>query len=57
MIFGPPMIRRSTDSSTTAAKLTGASREDEGILAHTSLERVVSWWAPWEGADLVVVAT
>lgn len=29
--------------------------EEDGALVHTSLDQVVSFWAPQEGADLVLV--
>jgi hypothetical protein len=32
-------------------------REEEVGLVHTSLERIVDWWAPHDGVELVLVTT
>lgn len=39
------------------AYVVSSDEEEDGGVVHTSLDQVVHFWAPWQGADLVLVAT
>lgn len=39
------------------AFVVSSDEEEGGSIVHTSLDHVVRYWAPWQGADLVLVAT
>ncbi len=39
------------------AFVVSSDEEEDGVVVHTTLDQVVHLWAPWQGADLVLVAT
>jgi hypothetical protein len=39
------------------AYIVSSDDEENGSVVHTSLDQIVYFWAPCQGADLVLVAT